>query len=265
MNITELAMNVETADEFLDHFQQAATATSLRLTPGVLAIIRALKENPDLGPRWIKGVDAIDIAGRWLQRYWAGFDGRASRRVSRTIATIPDPAVDRLIATRLKHLHPHQHREILHAHRLSMQAENVLGLLLEEYVAVSLEPFGWHCAWGEVLRSVDFVHDSGALLQVKNRSNSENSSSARVRLGTPIEKWHRINAHTGATYWDQLNQLVNAQAVSESGFLAFAEATIESNPSLIALESDNVWQSNVKTSSAGEVRAGLFEGTPASM
>jgi len=64
-------------------------------------------------------------------------------------------------------------------------------------LADNLIAYGWHCAWGETIRSVDFCSEDGQLLQIKNRSNSENSSSSRVREGTNIIKWFRVNALTG--------------------------------------------------------------------
>ena len=46
--------------------------------------------------------------------------------------------------------------------------------------------------------------------QFKNRSNTENSSSSTVRQGTTIQEWHRIHAQTGATHWNDLNQIANS-------------------------------------------------------
>jgi transcriptional regulator with XRE-family HTH domain len=68
----------------------------------------------------------------------------------------------------------------------------------EEYLAEKLLPYGWYCCWGETMKSVDFCTQNGDLLQVKNRSNSENSSSNKIRQGTAIIKWHRINASNGS-------------------------------------------------------------------
>ena len=31
----------------------------------------------------------------------------------------------------------------------------------------NLKAYGWHCAWGETVKSVDFVHEDGRLLQIK--------------------------------------------------------------------------------------------------
>lgn len=242
MNVTELAQNLS-PEAFLDLFRTAAAEIGREFTPGVEAILRAIVANPDLAGKAtkVKNRDELELARRWLTKYWKGYDNRASKRVSRNISTVPDPAVHHIIGGRLDHLTAEQEAEIKYGHRLGMQAENALGLLLEEYLATRLEPYGWYCAWGETLKSIDFVHASGTLLQVKNRSNSENSSSASVRKGTTIVKWYRIDAQTGSTHWHQLDALVG-DSVSEEDFLEFVLRTVEANPQLIALEPDNVWR-----------------------
>jgi hypothetical protein len=42
-----------------------------------------------------------------------------------------------------------------------MSAENILGLILEEYLANNFKDEGWHCAWGDTVNSVDFVNENG--------------------------------------------------------------------------------------------------------
>ena len=105
-----------------------------------------------------------------------------------------------------------------------MQAENIVGKLLERYVAPLLESKGWVWCAGETLRSVDFMKDENTndvkLLQIKNRSNSENSSSSAIREGTKIKKWYRISSASGKTRWDRLPE--NADGIcNEEGFYQF--------------------------------------------
>lgn len=80
-------------------------------------------------------------------------------------------------------------------HILYMSAENMNGSILEEYLAEVLEPQGWLWCAGSVYRAVDFCYlsDSPILLQVKNKYNTENSSSSAIRIGTEIKKWNRLN------------------------------------------------------------------------
>ena len=58
-------------------------------------------------------------------------------------------------------------------HRLSMSAENVIGSLLEAYLASVLEPAGWVWCSGSFVKAVDFIKpdaqmEQWSLLQVKN-------------------------------------------------------------------------------------------------
>jgi len=123
-----------------------------------------------------------------------------------------------------------------------MSAENILGLMLEEYLSINLQKHGWHCAWGETVRSVDFVNEDGSLLQIKNRSNSENSSSSAVRDGTEIEKWYRIKADRIEYMWASLNKICGTKHLSENDFVVFAKTTIKKNPNCLAVEKENPWQ-----------------------
>jgi hypothetical protein len=114
-------------------------------------------------------------------------------------------------------------KSIEEGHRLSMQAENIVGKLLERYVATLLERKGWIWCCGETMRSVDFIKDASGeeeLLQIKNRDNSENSSSSAIREGTTIKKWYRINSRTGQTRWELLPDNEEGQC-TEKGFYEF--------------------------------------------
>lgn len=178
---------------------------------------------------------------KWLEKYFNGYNNRASKRISKRIGTIPDEIIDTIISVRVPALDEQKIATIKSAHRLSMAAENILGLLLEEYLAEKLLPYGWYCCWGETMKSVDFCTENGNLLQVKNRSNSENSSSSKVRHGTPIIKWHRINASNGTCYWDVLNERIGCTVLSEPDFSSFVRKTITDNPAAVYVEDDNIW------------------------
>ncbi len=155
--------------------------------------------------------------------------------------TVPDRIIETIIACRLPHLKPEGLVKISFGHRLSMTAENVLGQLLEAYLANELAAFKWYCCWGETLRSVDFVNEDGRLLQVKNRSNSENSSSSRVRLGTEIKKWFRVNAASGKYLWADLNTLHKNLNLSEEHFKEFVIKTLKANQPAVPVEPANPW------------------------
>lgn len=212
---------------------------------GARYVFAAIVADPDRVPKNIGGGSdsASEAIEKWVQKYQRGYEGRASVRISNPPGTVADPVVEKIIAAKLDCLTEEDLERITYAHRLSMSAENILGLILEEYLAVNLKRFGWHCAWGETVKSVDFVHEDGRLLQVKNRSNSENSSSSTVRAGTVIEKWFRIKADRIQYMWDELNHICGTTGLSEASFVAFVSATVSSNPDCLCMEDGNVWGS----------------------
>lgn len=132
-------------------------------------------------------------------------------------------------------------------HNLFMSAENVGGNLLEQYIARKVRPFGWIWCRGEILTSVDFCNDTcSSFLQVKNKSNTENSSSKGFRESRKAPMWYRMEAERrgGAivTHWPQLVQLIKEGApeksvpdnlFSENDYLAFVYQASASNPHLI--------------------------------
>jgi hypothetical protein len=117
-----------------------------------------------------------------------------------------------------------------------MATENILGLILEEYIHTKVVARGWACCWGNCISKVDFC-SSHIMLQVKNRSNDENSSSSKIRAGTRIIKWHRINANNGSTNWQELDSIIGvSQLFSEREYIDFATALIKRNPSALFVE-----------------------------
>jgi len=113
-------------------------------------------------------------------------------------------------------------------HQLAMSAENCVGALLERYLDSVLRPYGWYWCCGSFVKAVDFIrHDQGMnwlTLQIKNRDNSENSSSSAIRNGTPIQKWFRSFSRTGATNWSKLPPLMQGYNLSEQGFTDYVRA-----------------------------------------
>ncbi len=110
-------------------------------------------------------------------------------------------------------------------HQRAMCAENCVGALLERYLDSVLGLHGWHWCCGDFVRAVDFLKplpDGGwILVQVKNRDNSENSSSSAIRQGTDIQKWFRTYSRTGATNWPGLPTAMQGFGLSEEGFVQF--------------------------------------------
>ncbi|MEL9771548.1 SinI family restriction endonuclease, partial [Escherichia coli] len=120
--------------------------------------------------------------------------------------TVPDEVVS-IVLNISFNIQPENLERIKEEHRLSMAAENIVGDLLERYLAEKLEPSGWIWCSGTSVKAVDFIHydeknNEWNLLQVKNRDNTENSSSSKIRDNTTIKKWFRTYSQRDATNWE---------------------------------------------------------------
>ena len=210
---------------------------------GLKFVFSAMVNDLERVPGNIGGVhdDEKTAIKKWLVKYNNGYEGRATCRISNPPGTVSDPIIDKIIGARLTKLTKDDLNKISYAHRLGMSAENILGLILEDYLSINLKDAGWHCAWGETIKSVDFIHKDGRLLQIKNRSNSENSSSSAVRKGTVIEKWYRIKANKIEYMWESLNEICNTTVLSEKSFIKFVSKCIKKNPECLAVEENNPW------------------------
>ena len=180
---------------------------------------------------------------QWVRKFHHGYEERISQRESKKPGTVPDHAVSIIIKAGLPRLTTEEANSVVYAHRLGMSAENILGLLLEEFLFQKLSPCGWAMAWGETIKSVDFCNEDGFLLQIKNRSNSENSSSSKIRDGKPIEKWFRVNATNGRYEWDKLTGIIgqSVTGLDEEHFQIFIQETLSHNPNALAIEEVNPW------------------------
>lgn len=167
------------------------------------------------------------------------FAKRKTRISLSDVQTVPDPAVDAVLEA-FGHVPRGELKAFSERHRKSMAAENKIGDLLETYLASVLEPRGWIWCCGNLLIGVDFFRPAlavgkqvsePALLQVKNRSNSENSSSKRIRelvemLGCPVRitEWHRCRASDGSTCWAALVDNEDLSLADEQRFHDFVRS-----------------------------------------
>ena len=138
------------------------------------------------------------------------------------------------------------------AHNLFMSAENIQGSLLEEYIEVSTRPYGWIYCAGNTLRAIDFCSSDGSVfLQIKNKSNTENSSSSNIRQGTTIIKWYRLGTRTirgrklPVYKWSDLNVIINEHRtlfhlppcnMTEEDYIGFISNMAKLNHNLITDE-----------------------------
>lgn len=247
VNFDAIISTSSSEENFLQIFEDAFSQQNHPLLEAHRTILAACYRNPGLSPS-LKANTPEMLAKAWLKKYSVSYANRISSRIAHPPGTVADPIISIIINARLTRLTTEHLDQIKYAHRLSMSAENIQGLLLEEFLAEQLADYGWYCCWGESVRHVDFCNIDGSLLQVKNRSNSENSSSSRVRINQPIEKWYRSDARTGSYRWSYFNDKYNTDRFSEENFVTFVQQVLLSNPSALAIEANNPWQ-NVSNSS----------------
>jgi len=228
-------------NQLLTTFDQLASNKLVK--NGARVIFECCIEYPEQRPSMYRRTygSLTDAISDWLNEYDKGYSSRPSVLLAKPTGTVPDDIISNILSARLSDLTANDLKEVCDAHRLSMSAENLLGGLLEEYLADRLLTNKWYCAWGKTITSVDFCSSKYELLQIKNRSNSENSSSSKVRVGTKILKWHRVNAATGETNWKQLSDLTGCTEISESDFKSFVIKTVSSNPESLYIEPGNTW------------------------
>lgn len=188
-------------------------------------ICKFLQENPDLlswrakdkpDPQQKNGIEKL------REKFFSAKNTPVT--ISRP-STVPDETVSTVMQV-VYGYSTEQTNTIKKEHQYSMLAENIVGALLERYIASILEPYGWVWCAGDFIRGVDFIkydnkNEEWTVVQIKNRNNTENSSSSAIRNGTKILKWFRTFSKTGKTNWDnfpdnQLNKLLN-----EKGFQDF--------------------------------------------
>lgn len=148
--------------------------------------------------------------------------------------TVPDEMVS-LIMREVFGYTKEQTDEIKKTHLQSMASENAVGTLLERYLDSVLRPNGWAWCCGDFVHAIDFLKYENGIwfeLQIKNRSNSENSSSSAIRTGTKIHKWYRTKATNGETMWDSVPEPMRNLGLSEEGFKSFVEKYLKDHINL---------------------------------
>lgn len=134
--------------------------------------------------------------------------------------TVPDKMVS-FIINKYFNVPENELEKAVELHSLSMGAENLIGDILERYIASVVENHDWVWCSGSIVSAVDFVYkkeNGWAALQIKNRDNSENSSSASVRDNTDIKKWFRTFSKKAGDNWDNFPPIIDDVTLSEIGF-----------------------------------------------
>ncbi|HEY9646694.1 MAG TPA: SinI family restriction endonuclease, partial [Chroococcidiopsis sp.] len=162
VNFDTLIANSSSEENFLDIFQEAFSQQNQRFLEAHRTILTACYRNPGLSPT-LKASTPEMLAKAWLKKYSDSYENRISRRISQLPGTVADPIVSTIINARLTGLTEEHLEQIKYAHRLSMSAENIQGLLLEEFLAEQLVEYGWHCCWGNLIQHVDFCNVDSSL------------------------------------------------------------------------------------------------------
>lgn len=183
----------------------------------------------------------------WIKKFIESRKKVPSSHIGEAKKTCSDPALAKIVKIACK-LDDDEIDEMEKAHNLFMSAENIQGELLEEYIAKNIQKYEWVWCSGNVLRAVDFCkRDGSALLQVKNKNNTENSSSSAIRNGTEIKKWYRLKTKkegkkSRPSYeWEKLNNIINKDLkkgvkpceMSEKDYQNFLKKVAKGNPNII--------------------------------
>lgn len=207
-------------------------AQSVTLANGVMNLLR-----PDLSNRFVTLIEFLVYSpvsaskiGKLDPGSQADLEARAQKFISGRNLRAPAPpetVPDEMVSFIINQYFDVPESELSRAvelHNLCMGAENLVGDILERYIASVVEP-DWVWCSGSIIRAIDFVHKDKAgnwsTLQVKNRDNSENSSSSAIRAGTPIAKWYRTFSKKAGDNWIKFPKTVSTADLSEDNFRNF--------------------------------------------
>jgi hypothetical protein len=195
-------------------------------------LIKLLAMNPEAASK-MRGQNSPDVGTEaYIRAQAASFSSGRVPKAPEPPATVPDEMVSFILKNYFSVPEGNLERA-KNEHLLSMGAENLVGELLERYLASIMEPLGWIWCSGSIVKAVDLIKPPTApggawkLLQVKNRDNSENSSSSAIRNGTSIEKWFRTFSKKKGSNWGAFPDEEIRHLVSEAGFKTFVKEYLE--------------------------------------
>lgn len=182
----------------------------------------------------------------WAQKYFKAWETLPSHRIAKPKEAATDPALIKMVEPQAGNIYIA--RDWAAYHNLFMSAENVGGNLLEEYIYTKVHDYGWTWCRGEVLTAVDFCSmDKERFIQIKNKSNTENSSGKGFREDHNADKWYRMEAKKKnglvVTRWPELIQIIQEGApdgvtvpddlMTENSYLEFVRDAAARNRQLI--------------------------------
>ena len=231
------------------YYTAAKAANGLAGASNLDFIFTVASQMPSLFPG-INGVSTPkNYLVRWVKSYMDAMNNLPSQRTANPKTACTDPAI-RVIVKATQEMTDDEALTGERCHNLFMSAENIQGNLLEEYIATKVKPYGFLWCAGNVLHAIDFCNTTGTMLiQIKNKSNTENSSSSAIRIGTTIEKWYRLGTRTRNGIkipdykWADLNALINNNKthglnlspcdMSEDDYQSFLSRVASANKNLI--------------------------------
>jgi hypothetical protein len=229
--------------QLVDYFQRKHLAEA---PPNLKLLFKIAMRDKSLFPNFNLPNDKTyeDYIDRWVNNYIETDRAPARLKSAKPKGSCNDPAVKAIVKA-VTHASDEEATAQESHHNLFMSAENIQGALLEEYIDSVISKHGWVWCKGNALRAVDFcTADGEILLQVKNKSNTENSSSSNIRKGTNIMKWYRLGTKTSAEEklpdykWDILNKIITKISgkpcnLCEGDYVKYIEDVAMSNPKII--------------------------------
>ena len=187
---------------------------------------------PDGGKVLLNRSKKIDyFSDKHLEQLKVGFV-KSRKFQNSEVSTVPDEAVYFYIKEKLKKTDD-EIELIKESHNIGMGVEDLIGHTLEEYIYDQAKAQDWIWCSGNIIRSIDFIKKEidgknikWKMLQVKNSDNSENSSSRKVREGTPIQHWFRRFSKRKSYNWENLNTIIGLNNLSEESFLSYLKEKI---------------------------------------
>jgi len=208
------------------------SGTEAGLIASFIGVCRFLNDNPDYLSWPTKNRPGTSTAADYELLASKYFDGYKASDYPKEPGTVPDEMVSVVMETAYGYS-TEDCAKIKVEHQYSMCAENCVGALLERYMDSVLRSHGWHWCCGDIVKAIDFIglDDSGLWIpvQVKNRDNSENSSSAAIRNGTSIKKWFRTRSKSAATNWPNLPDSMKGYGLCDEDFVAYARRYLETH------------------------------------
>lgn len=213
--------------------KKAIESIDRSLSSQFVNIVRFLSTQPGLA-KTLQGKRSPKVGtDAYIERLALDFVAGRAVRGPQPPATIPDEMVSKILVEYFG-VDKKKVETVKTEHLLAMASEGIVGNVLEHYIASVAESHGWTWCSGNMVLAVDFIKEPGhrsdpwRMLQIKNRSNSENSSSSKIRKGTAIEKWYRVHATNGLTKWDAFPDMVVRSKLNEEGFSIFLSNYLES-------------------------------------